>query len=113
MLARKNRIVDGREYRSIVRRGSRVVRANTISYVVTTGDHDAVRFGFIVARNVGIAVERNRVRRRLKAASFDMRECVAAGTHVVIRALPSAKTSKWNTLRDEIFHALIEGSTKK
>jgi len=113
VLARANRIVDGRDYRLIVRRGYRLVHPNMVTYVGTTNDHETVRFGFIVAKNVGIAVVRNRLRRRLKAACFDLRERAEPGTDVVIRALPRARLAAWSTLRDEISQALVGRSVMK
>ena len=113
MLARANRIVDGRDYRLTVRRGSRVVHPNTVTYVAATNDHEIVRFGFIVAKNVGIAVVRNRLRRRLKAACFDLHKRAEPGTDVVIRALPNARVARWTTLRDEISQALVGRSGTK
>lgn len=113
MLARKNRIVDGRDYRFVVRRGVRTVHPNTVSYVMTTNNHEAARFGFIIAKNVGIAVVRNRLRRRLKAACFELRENIEPGTDVVIRALPSAPVVQWKVLREEISLALFASGITK
>jgi len=63
------------------------------------------RFGFIVAKNVGNAVKRNVVRRRLKAASFDLLSTVEPGTDIVVRALPAARDAPWVALRTELRHA--------
>ena len=70
----------------------------------------AVRFGFIVAKNVGGAVARNRVRRRLKAASYDLLARTRPGTDVVIRALPASLEAKWSTLKDDLSDAMTKGS---
>lgn len=106
MLAKANRITSGSDYKSVVRRGSRVVRPNTVMYVRSSPAPGPVRFGFIVAKNVGNAVTRNRVRRRMKAASSEVLSTVPAGTDIVIRALPSAAAADWETLRSEIADSL-------
>jgi ribonuclease P protein component len=72
-------------------------------------DPTPVRFGFIVAKNVGGAVVRNRVRRRMKAASFDLLPGVPAGTEVVFRALPQAVDASWPDLLAELSNALTKG----
>lgn len=108
MLARPNRLTRGADYKAVVRRGRRSAGAHTITYVRTTGESDAVRFGFIVSKQVGGAVVRNTVRRRLKAVSaaslanslFDV------GTDVVIRALPSAATAPYVELREDVTRSL-------
>ncbi len=103
MLARVHRLVRADDYRQTVRRGRRVGAANTISYVIDRGDADPVRFGFIVSKSVGNAVARNRVRRRLKAASYEVLERIRPGLDIVVRALPASDGASWVTLRNEIF----------
>ena len=112
MLAHINRITSGSDYQGVVRRGVRIVGAHTVLYVrKSAGDQSdvagvPVRFGFIVAKNVGDAVKRNLVRRRLKAVTFDLLCLVPAGTDVVIRALPAARDVTWQTLRNEVQRSL-------
>lgn len=70
------------------------------------------RVGFIVAKTVGKAVERNLVRRRLKAVSYTVIAQLPAGTEVVIRALPGAAHACWETLRGEISEALFAEASR-
>jgi ribonuclease P protein component len=64
------------------------------------------RFGFIVSRQVGGAVVRNTVRRRLKALCAEALPAVSGGNDIVIRALPSAATAPFGELRDEVARCL-------
>ncbi|TFD53865.1 ribonuclease P protein component [Cryobacterium sp. Hh11] len=115
MLAHVNRITSGSDYQGVVRRGVRIVGAHTVLYIrksdarpgsAQTDAVDPVRFGFIVAKNVGDAVRRNLVRRRLKAVTFELLPAVTPGTDVVIRALPTARDAAWQTLHDEVQRSL-------
>ena len=111
MLAHLNRITSGSDYQGVVRRGVRIVGAHTVLYirknpVQPDAGAGPVRFGFIVAKNVGDAVRRNLVRRRLKAVTFELLSAVTPGTDVVIRALPTARDAAWQTLHDEVQHSL-------
>ena len=99
MLARANRITHGRDYRGTVRRGAKFVGPNTVTYIRASDSSDA-RFGFIVAKSVGIAVVRNRVRRRLKAASYSLLPQVAPGYDVV--ELPPIPTAAVLTHRGDM-----------
>ncbi|WP_404312273.1 ribonuclease P protein component [Agrococcus terreus] len=105
MLAKANRIVRGDDFRRIVRTGRRV--GGPLAVVHRTKPEAArSRFGFIVSKQVGNAVVRNRVRRRLS-------EIVRAelpldpAEDIVIRALPAAAEADFATLRAGIT-ALLE-----
>ena len=81
--------------------------------VAEISDHS--RFGFIVAKTVGNAVNRNLVHRRFKSIvhSFIARPSVSAdlgGTtvDVVIRALPGAAKVDWVSLEDELLLLLSD-----
>lgn len=108
MLAKSHRITRGADYRATVRRGARYIGANTVAYVRLNRDTDLVRFGFIVSKSVGNAVHRNRVRRRLKAAAYDVLPRVQSaatagpGIDIVIRALPASAHVTWVSLHEEV-----------
>ncbi|WP_025159250.1 ribonuclease P protein component [Leifsonia aquatica] len=112
MLAKANRITRGADYRATVRKGSRFTAENTVAYVRPNSDPDVVRFGFIVSKAVGNAVRRNLVRRRLKAAAYELvpalRESAATvgGVDIVIRALPASAEARWATLHEEVSRAV-------
>jgi len=83
-----------------------------VTYLRTTPDGTPPRFGFIVAKNVGNAVNRNLIRRRLKAASYELLSTVRPGTDVVIRALPSVNAATWSALQTELSAALRKGNSR-
>ncbi|GAA3028464.1 ribonuclease P protein component [Microbacterium dextranolyticum] len=106
MLARGNRITRGAEYRAVVRGGSRCAGAHTVTYVVTTSEDRSPRFGFIVSKQVGSAVTRNTVRRRLKAVCAAALAQVPPGADIVIRALPASASADFSDLRSEVVRCL-------
>jgi len=112
VLAKANRIVRATDYRAVVRRGTRFPAPNTLTYVRITPDNVERRFGFIVGKTVGSAPVRNLVRRRLKAAAFDLLPEVPAGADVVIRALPASAQASWSTLHQEISNAVHRAGTR-
>ncbi|WP_354002741.1 ribonuclease P protein component [Microbacterium elymi] len=64
------------------------------------------RFGFIVSKQVGSAVTRNTVRRRLKAVCAEALPEVRPGADVVIRALPGSAGVDFRQLRAEVSRCL-------
>lgn len=105
MLARAQRVTSGADYKRIVRRGRRISAPNTVTYLAAAVG-DGPRFGFIVARSVGNAVVRNRVRRRLKSACADLLPLVPTTLDVVIRALPGSASASWSSLSEEVSAAV-------
>lgn len=77
---------------------------------IRSSEEASPRFGFIVAKTVGIAVKRNLVRRRLKALCHGVLSRTAPGTEVVIRALPGAATQPFGVLCEEITTSLRKAS---
>jgi len=111
VLAKANRITHGRDYRGTVRRGAKIVGPHTVTYIRASDDPSSdARFGFIVAKSVGIAVVRNSVRRRLKAASYALLADVRPGTDIVVRALPEASSQPYRVLFEELSRSLTKGS---
>lgn len=87
MPAAPYRLTSSRQFSAVVRHGD---RAGTGLLVVHVAPSDASRFGLVVSKGVGGAVQRNRVKRRLRPlvrARLSDRAQVQA---VVVRALPGA-----------------------
>ena len=107
MLARPNRLTRGADYKAVVRRGRRCAGPHTVTYVKASGEERAARFGFIVSKQVGSAVVRNTVRRRLKAVCAEALPSVLPGSDVVIRVLPNGATAAFHDLHTEVTRCLL------
>jgi ribonuclease P protein component len=113
VLAKANRITSADDYRVIVRRGAKVAGAHTVSYMRSRESGTDARFGFIVSKQVGSAVRRNLVRRRLKAVCHEALADGVRGVDVVVRALPGAAQAEWVDLRAEVLEALARRSGRR
>ncbi len=69
--------------------------------VLRTDEQRPARFGFIIGKQVGTAVVRNTVRRRLKAVCAAALPEIPEGADIVIRALPSSAGADFARLRNE------------
>jgi len=112
VLAKSNRVRSAADFKSAVRRGRRAHTPHAVLYIVPRSASDPTRFGFIVGKNVGDAVERNLVRRRLRAIGRGLLETNATGRDIVVRALPGVDQIRWDTLQREISEA-VNGSVAR
>jgi ribonuclease P protein component len=81
-----------------------------VTYVTPSDEDRPARFGFIVSRQVGSAVIRNTVRRRLKAVCAEALPTLGVGSDIVIRALPQSATAPFSELRAEVERCLARGA---
>jgi ribonuclease P protein component len=72
-----------------------------------------VRAGFVVPKSVGGAVERNRVKRRLRHLVRERLAQFPAGTDVVVRALPGAADRGYPGLSSDLDAALTAARRRK
>jgi len=100
-------VVTPSDFRAIVRRGRRTATPSTVIYRVESDPTDPARFGFIVAKTVGNAVERNLVRRRMRAVARSIVDAGGTGSDVVVRALPGAAQRDWVSLSAEM-HTILD-----
>lgn len=112
MLARKNRVVSADDYRATVRSGRKSGSRFVTVYVRSPGSSSQSRFGFIVSKSIGNAVQRNLMRRRLKSVCAGILGTVPSGVDFVIRLLPGAAQAPWANLEQEITGTLARGMAK-
>jgi ribonuclease P protein component len=77
-----------------------------VYYRLATDPTAPVRFGVIVSKAVGNAVDRNRVRRRLRALGRGRVDAGHRGEDVVIRVLPGSAQGHWDSLSADMHHVL-------
>jgi ribonuclease P protein component len=118
VLSKANRIVRAEDFKTVTRSGTRSVSRNVIVYLTRRSASMPDRFGFIVTKNVGPAVARNLIRRRLRAITRELtksRELAgsrALAADIVIRALPGSTDLSWSDLHREISETIEKGVAK-
>lgn len=112
MLAKSNRVVDAHDFRATMRTGRRVTTDHAVVYIARRAEAEPSRFGFVVSKAVGVAVVRNRLRRRLRAIAREQLEAGSAAADVVVRALPGSGELTWASLHDEISEAMRKGARR-
>lgn len=91
------------DFTQAVRSGVRAGRQTLVVHLSNT--HPEPRVGFVVSKQVGNAVTRNRVKRQLRHLMAE-RVSMLDGVHVVVRALPASATSNSRILASDLDSAL-------
>ena len=107
MLPAESRMRRRRDFDAAVRRGSRSGRKLLTGHLLVPAagapEEDCPpRAGFVVSRAVGIAVVRNRVRRRLRVLVRKYLSSLPRGSLLVVRAHPQAATASQADLAAEL-----------
>ncbi|GAA3833383.1 ribonuclease P protein component [Nocardioides panacisoli] len=106
MLPAAHRLTDPAGFRSATREGRRSSSRTLVThYVAGTGP---VRAGFVVSKQVGGAVVRNRVKRRLRHAVRELlvRDALPSSGCLVVRALPASATASYGELAADLARCL-------
>lgn len=112
MLSTAHRVRTATDFSHTVRSGARSGCRNLVLYAVGTETGTPSRFGFIVSKNVGNAVTRNLVKRRLREAAASALVQRPVGLDVVVRALPPAAAANWPQLSAD-FERCLASSVKR
>jgi ribonuclease P protein component len=114
LLDQVHRMRSSEDYRVTVRRGAKAARPTLVAHVMLPGvaDGSATSVGFVVNRGVGSAVDRNRVKRRLRHLMRSRISEVPAGSRIVIRALPAASAATSGTLSIDLDEALSRAGVR-
>lgn len=106
MLPAALRMRRSEEFARTIRRGARAGRSTLVVHCLRTPEPGR-HVGFVVARTVGDAVVRNRVRRRLRGIVVEQHQALPEGTRLVVRALPAAAAASFPTLEADFRSASL------
>lgn len=93
MLPREFRLRTAAEFASVIKAGRRAGTTRLVVHAMTGIASQLPRAGFVVSGKVGNSVVRHRVSRRLRPLVRAQLGALAAGSSIVVRALPAAATA--------------------
>ena len=115
-MTRTHRLSRSRDFDAVYRHGRAVSTRHLTLYVFARSDEEDARLGLVVSRQAGGAVERNRLKRRLREAFARTAEDVPAGRDYVLIARPGlaeaaeSKGLSWLSERLSEVFSLAAGS---
>lgn len=89
-----------------MKHGRKATNQHLVIYLNRADNPHPPRFGFVVAKTVGSAVQRNLVKRRSRAAIRERLSNFQLGDSLVIRALPGLADLSWNEFTHELDESL-------
>lgn len=101
MLPAQYRMRHGDEFGAAISSGARSSTRRLVVHYHPTRDAET-RVGFVVSKAVGGAVQRNLVKRRLRAVMAEDLAELPPGAAVVVRALPAAAEASFSDLRSDL-----------
>jgi ribonuclease P protein component len=106
VLPKQHRVIEGGDYRIIVRSGERLRTPGAMIHMKITDPRVPARFGFVVNKAVGKAHTRNLMRRRYRSIAQELVHGGLAGVDVVIRVNPSSVSLRFEELHTSTASAL-------
>jgi ribonuclease P protein component len=95
------------DFERAVRRGTRAGRPTVMVHTLVPDEgEESPQVGFVVSKAVGNAVQRNLVKRRLRAAIRARVTHLPARTRAVVRALPGAASAPYADLERDVVASL-------
>jgi len=113
MLPAGNRLHTSDDFAAVVRSGRRGGTRLLVVHLLGTDRTTAPRAGFVVSGKVGNSVVRHRVTRRLRPLVRQELPALAAGTDVVVRALPAAANAGSADLARDLRSGLAAAARKR
>ncbi|HEV2451284.1 MAG TPA: ribonuclease P protein component [Streptosporangiaceae bacterium] len=104
MLPAQARMRKRAEFTAAIRQGSRAGRRLISGHLIVraAAADESPRIGFVVSRAVGGAVQRNKVRRRLRHLARGYLDSLPGGSLLVVRAHPPAAAARQADLAAEL-----------
>ena len=103
--SRSGRLLRHADFERVYKQGRRHFSANMTVFYLGREEGEGMRVGFTVGRALGGAVDRNRMKRRLREAVRIMRPVPGPAVDVVINPKKSVRTAEFSILVGEISRA--------
>jgi len=102
---RRGRLLRHADFERVYKQGRRHFSAHMTVFYLRRVEGEGLRVGFTVGRALGGAVERNRMKRRLRESVRLMRPAIEPSADVVINPKKSLQTAEFSSLMAEVSRA--------
>nr|WP_218910881.1 ribonuclease P protein component [Nocardioides thalensis] len=99
-----HRLRESADFQRVTRQGRRAGSRTLVAHLAP--GESGVAVGLVVSKQVGGAVVRNRVKRRLRHAASARLDQLPAGSRLVVRALPASAAASYEELGTDLDRCL-------
>jgi len=107
------RVKKNKEFQTAFQKGRSFANRQFVVYALTKEEQDYFRIGLSVSKKIGNAVTRNRIKRYLRQAVFELKDQLAQGNDFVIIARKPAAEMDFFEVKKSLSHVLKVGKVLK
>jgi len=102
MLPKENRLKKEKEFEAVFK-GGRTLKGKSVFLKYLINGTDKTRIGFVVSKKISkLAVERNKVKRRMREIIRLKKKDIKEGLSIVIISLPSIKGMTYQEMKEDL-----------
>ena len=105
-MRKRQRIKKNEEFQKVFKRGKSFANRQFVVYVFNVEDQQEFRIGLSVGKKIGNAVTRNRIKRYIRQAFFEMKDELRQDRDYVIIARHPAATFDFHETKKSLQHVL-------
>ncbi|XJZ27331.1 ribonuclease P protein component [Bacillota bacterium Lsc_1132] len=107
------RIKKNKEFQEIFKKGRSFANRQFVVYVLHKEEQQSFRIGLSVSKKIGNAVTRNRIKRYIRQAIFELNDVLFSGNDYVIIARKPAAEMSFFEVKKSLQHVLKVGKVLK
>lgn len=107
------RVKKNKEFQEAFQKGRSFANRQFVVYALTKEGQDFFRIGLSVSKKIGNAVVRNRIKRYIRQAIFELKDQLAPGNDFVIIARKPAAEMDFFEVKKSMTHCLKVGKVLK
>lgn len=100
------RVKSERDFQRVFKQGKSCANRKFVVYTLTKKENQHFRVGLSVGKKIGNAVVRNRIKRQLRAALYQLKDQLQSDQDFIIIARPAVKDLPMSEIQANLIHVL-------
>lgn len=105
-MKKKYRVKSEKDFQKVYHEGESVANRQLVLYVYPKKNQDYFRVGLSVGKKIGNAVERNRIKRLLRRAVYELRDCIQVNLDIILIARVGIKHMSLEEVKKSMLHVM-------